>query len=109
MRDQYVTKGVREKVDNIMQIMLWKDYVNPSKLKDGDMIAFKLKTSEYSDKQMVYVRGNKAGDAENIYSIQKPCDEDVAVVYIEDENREVMMLASESEVVAERFEAMFQK
>lgn len=107
MRERYVTKGVREKVDNIMQVMLWKDYVTPSKLKDGDMIAFKLKTCEYSSKQMVYARGNHAGEAENLYNVPNACDEDVAVVYIEDENKEVMMLASESEVVAERFKAMY--
>ena len=35
-RDRYITKGIKEKVDNILQHIIWKEFVTPAKLKNDE-------------------------------------------------------------------------
>ncbi len=100
-RVRCVTKGVQEKVDNICQFILWRDFVTPMKITENELLEIKLFKTPMGRKQMVLVQDTLGRniDGEQYYPVVESCNEEVVVFYDKDKNTEYMMLRSESEIL----------
>ena len=98
-RDRYITKGIKEKVDNILQHIIWKEFVTPAKLKNDEYIEIRLIACPFGSKQMVMLEENLGKNIcdQDCYLVPQRCNEEVIVFYDKENNSETMMLRSESQ------------
>ena len=98
-RDRYITKGIKEKIDNILQHIIWKEFVTPAKLKNDEYIEIRLIACPFGSKQMVMLEENLGKNIcdQDCYLVPQRCNEEVIVFYDKENNSETMMLRSESQ------------
>ena len=97
-RERAVTRGVREKVDNILQHVLWTEILDSFKPKDDELVKIRLMKCSCGEKQRIEIKDTLGRniDSEMCVRVPERCDEEIYVFYNENENTEYMMLASEA-------------
>ena len=98
-RDRYITKGIKEKVDNILQHIIWKEFVTPARLKNDEYLEIRLIACPFGSKQMVMLEDNLGKNIcdQDCYLVPQRCNEEIIVFFDKDNNSETMMLRSESQ------------
>lgn len=96
-RVRYVTKPLKEKVNEYLQLYLWKEVVDKLKIKEDQLIEINLSACPVGEKQRICIAdtfGKNVDDEQCIY-IGDRCATDIYVVYDADNNSETMLLKEE--------------
>lgn len=97
-RVRYVTKGVQEKVDDILQHYIWKEIVDRMRVKEDELLEISLKKCPCGTKQRVEIKDTYGRNIEDemCFLVPERCEEEIYVFYSKETNSETMMLASEA-------------
>lgn len=98
-RERFITKGVKEKIDNILQHIIWKEFVTPAKLKGEEFLEIRLIACPFGNKQMVMLEDDLGKNIcdQDCYLVPQRCNEEIIVFFDKENNSETMMLRSESQ------------
>lgn len=96
-RVRYVTKPLKEKVNEYLQLYLWKEVVDKLKIKEDQLIEINLSACPVSEKQRICIVDtfDKNVDDEQCIYIGDSCTANIYVVYDASNNSEFMLLKEE--------------